>query len=73
MVIHYNNGREEKLIRNVIGITVYSRDEPVSVILKNGTELTVNINHIEMILDDDIVNRKSKIPPGGFLNERNFK
>ena len=67
MIIHYNNGREEKLIRNVIGITVYSRDEPVSVILKNGAELTVNINHIEMILDDDIVNHKSKIPPGGFL------
>lgn len=60
MVIHYNNGREEKLIKNVIGITVYTRDEPVSVILKNGTELSVNINHIEMILDDDIVNRKTK-------------
>lgn len=60
MVIHYNNGREEKLIKNVIGITVYTRDDPVSVILKNGTELSVNINHIEMILDDDIVNRKTK-------------
>ena len=67
MVIHYNNGREEKLIKNVIGITVYTRDEPVSVILQNGTELTVNINHIEMILDDDILNHKSKIPPGEFL------
>ena len=60
MVIHYNNGREEKLIKNVIGITVYTRDDSVSVILKNGAELTVNINHIEMILDDDIVNRKTK-------------
>lgn len=67
MVIHYNNGREEKLIKNVIGITVYTRDDPVSVILKNGAELSVNINHIEMILDDDIVNRKSKIPPEEFL------
>lgn len=67
MVIHYNNGREEKLIKNVIGITVYTRDDSVSVILKNGAELAVNINHIEMILDDDIVNHKSKIPPGEFL------
>lgn len=60
MIIHYNNGREEKLIKNVIGITVYTRDNPVSVILKNGAELTVNINNIEMILDDDIVNRRTK-------------
>ena len=67
MIIHYNNGREEKLIKNVIGITVYTRDDSVSVILKNGAELSVNINHIEMILDDDIVNHKSKIPPGEFL------
>lgn len=47
MVMHYNNGREEKLIRNVAVITVYSRDEPVSIILEDGTKRTVNTNGIQ--------------------------
>lgn len=55
MTIHYNNGNSEKLIKGVLAITVYDSSTPVTVALKNGGELHVSLNNIEMILDDEII------------------
>ena len=59
MIIHYNNGDEEKLIRNVIHILVVGNGEPITALLANGRELTISLDHIEAIIDDDIVEVKN--------------
>ena len=59
MIIHYNNGEKEKLIKNVIHILVVGSGEPIVALLANGKELTISLDHIEAIIDDDIVEDKN--------------
>lgn len=54
MRIHYNNGENEKIIDNVLSIMVIDSHSPVLVCLSNGKELTISLNNIEMILDEQI-------------------
>lgn len=54
MRIHYNNGDKEKIIDNVLSIMVVDSNSPVTVVLKNGKELIVSLNNIEMILDESL-------------------
>lgn len=55
MKIHYNNGKEEKIIDNVMYIQVYDRQTPFfTVCLRNGRELTISPDRVEGILDDDL-------------------
>ena len=53
-VIHYNNGEKEKLIKDVLCISVIDGNNPVTVNLRNGNELQIRLDNIEMILDDEI-------------------
>lgn len=55
MIIHYNNGKEEKLIKNVVHIEVVSENMPITALLDNDKELTISLNNIEAIVDDTIV------------------
>lgn len=52
MIIHYNNGKTEKLIRDIIHIIVIGRDEPIIAVLENGRELTISLDNVEAIVDD---------------------
>lgn len=60
MIIHYNNGETEKLIRNVIHIQVIGNGYPVIALLSNGNELTISLDRIESIIDDVIAERNDK-------------
>lgn len=64
MRIHYNNGEKEKIIDNVLAITVIDSIAPVIVALSNGKELTISLNNIEMILDEKLFEK------GGEKNDR---
>lgn len=54
MKIHYNNGKSEKMLENVIAIQVIGANEPVTAVLENGRELTILLDNIEMIVDDGL-------------------
>ena len=56
MIIHYNNGKPngEKLIRDVDCIMVIGENSPVTAHLKNDKELTISLDNIECVLDDEI-------------------
>lgn len=54
MIIHYNNGKEEKLITDILCITIIDENTPAIVALRNGKELTIRIDQIETILNDDV-------------------
>lgn len=58
MKIHYNNGAAEKIIDHVIAIQVVDQNHPVVAVLENGKELTISLNNIEMILDDEVGGKK---------------
>lgn len=60
MIIHYNNGETEKIIRNVIHILVVGSGYPVTALLSNGHELTISLDNIEAIFDDDIAERSKQ-------------
>lgn len=61
MIIHYNNGEKEKLIKDVLCISVIDGNNPVTVNLRNGNKLQIRLDNIEMILDDEILKeRESK-------------
>ena len=60
MIIHYNNGKTEKLIRDIIHIIVIGRDEPIIAVLENGRELTISLDNVEAIVDDEIVKGDTK-------------
>lgn len=64
MIIHYNNGETQKLIRNVIHILVIGSGEPIIATLANGRELTISLDHIEGIINDDIVKGAGNDPRG---------
>lgn len=54
MRIHYNNGKKEKILTEVLSISVIDGNTPVVALLKNGNELKISLNNIEMILDEEI-------------------
>lgn len=54
MCLHYNNGQEEKLITDILCITIIDGNTPAIVALRNGKELKIRLDRIEMILDDEI-------------------
>lgn len=55
MFIHYNNGQEQKLIKNVLCVDIIDGNEPAVIQLKNGKELRVRIDRIESIVDDEVI------------------
>ena len=59
MRIHYNNGQQEKIIDNVLSIMIVDKNTPITVALKNGKELQISLNNIEMILDEDVFEGKT--------------
>lgn len=59
MIIHYNNGEKQTLIEDVIDVEIVDGELPVIAVLRSGKELTISLDHIECILDDD-VRRKIK-------------
>jgi len=59
VIVHYNSGDKEMLIKDVIHILVVGNGEPVTVLLANGREYTISLDHIEAIVDDSIVEDKS--------------
>ena len=54
MFIHYNNGQEEKLITDILCITIIDGNTPAIVSLRNGKDLRIRLDRIETILDDEI-------------------
>lgn len=54
MLLHYNNGQEEKLIADILAITIIDGNTPAIVALRNGKELKIRLDRIETILDDEI-------------------
>ena len=54
MFLHYNNGQEEKLITDILCINIIDGNTPAVVVLRNGKELKIRLDRIEMILDDEI-------------------
>ena len=54
MFIHYNNGKEEKLITDILCIIIIDGNTPAIVSLRNGKELRIRLDRIETILDDEI-------------------
>lgn len=58
MFLHYNNGQEEKLITDILAITIIDGNTPAIVALRNGKELKIRLDRIEMILDDEIRSEK---------------
>jgi hypothetical protein len=60
MIIHYNNGTEEKLLRNISYIGVIDGENPVSVLTRSGKEYNIRLDHIEAILDDEIAEKERK-------------
>mgnify|MGYP003434706505 CR=1 FL=1 len=58
MRIHYNNGQQEKIIDNVLSIMIVDNHTPITVALKNGKELQISLNNIEMILDEAVFEGK---------------
>ena len=60
MIIHYNNGSEEKLLRNISYIGVIDGENSVTVLTRSGKEYNIRIDHIEAILDDEIAEREKQ-------------
>lgn len=58
MIIHYNNGAEEKLLRNILYIGVIDGEHSVTVLTKSGKEYNIRIDRIEAILDDEIAEKE---------------
>lgn len=59
MLLHYNNGEEEKLITDILCIDIIDSDTPAIVTLRNGKELRIRLDRIETILNDDIREREN--------------
>lgn len=60
MTIYYNNGKTEKQIKGVIHIEVIDGEHPVIALLDNGRELTIRLDNIESIYDDDVLTEKGE-------------
>ena len=55
MFLHYNNGEEEKIIKDILCIDIIDGNNPAIVTLRNGKELRIRLDRIETILNDDIL------------------
>lgn len=58
MFIHYNNGKSEKLIKDVLCVTVIDGEHPAIAALTNGKELTIRLDRIEAICDNNILEKE---------------
>ncbi len=60
MKIHYHKSIDEpdKIITDVLYIGIVDGFTPASVVLKNGKELTIRLDRIEAILDDELGDTK---------------
>ena len=58
MFLHYNNGQEEKLITDILCITIIDGNKPAIVALRNGKELNIRLDRIETICDDNILKER---------------
>ncbi len=54
MKIHYNNGKTEKMIDDIIAIQIIGSGEPITAVTSSGKELVISLDNIEMIIDDDL-------------------
>lgn len=61
MFIHYNNGEEEKLIKNVLCVDIIDGEHPAYVTLTDGKELRIRLDRIETICDDEILEKEREI------------
>lgn len=55
MFLHYNNGEKEKLIENILCIQIIDGNTPAIITLKNGGELRIRLDRIEIIFDDSVL------------------
>ena len=55
MFLHYNNGEKEKLIKDILCIQIIDGNTPAIITLKNGGELRIRLDRIEMIVDDSVL------------------
>ena len=58
MVIHYNHGESEKLIKNVLCVDIINGEHPAYVTLSDGTELHIRLDRIESICDSEILKKE---------------
>lgn len=57
MFLHYNNGEKEMLIKDILCIQIIDENTPAIISLKSGGELSIRLDRIEMIVDDDVLER----------------
>lgn len=60
MIIYYNNGTTEKQIKDVVNIEVVDGEHPIVVLLRNGRELTIRLDNIESIFDDELLSERKE-------------
>ena len=60
MRIHYNNGKKERILDNVLSIMIVDSYSPAVVTFKSGKEWTISLNNIEMILDEKVFEKGSE-------------
>lgn len=58
MIIYYNNGTTEKQIKDVVNIEVI--DNHIVALLRNGRELTIRLDNIESIFDDELLSERKE-------------
>lgn len=58
MFLHYNNGEEEKLIKDILCIDIIDSNHHAIVTLRNGKELRIRLDRIETILNDDVLKER---------------
>lgn len=55
MFLHYNNGEKEKLIKDILCIQIIDENTPAIITLKNGGELRIRLDRIEIIVEDSVL------------------
>lgn len=58
MIIYYNNGTTEKQIKDVVNIDIIDGEHPIVALLRNGRELTIRLDNIESIFDDELLSER---------------
>ena len=60
MFIHYNDGKSEKLIKNVLCVDIIDGEHPAYVTLADGSELRIRLDRIETICYDEIIKTRGE-------------
>lgn len=60
MIIYYNNGTTEKQIKDVVNIEVIDGEHHIVALLRNGRELTIRLDNIESIFDDELLSERKE-------------